>query len=273
MMAVETEVRYLDPRWRGRDEVPSIGDRESRRANTAKYTVRVHDVRDRLAAGQIDLDVNGFTLLRHASGVADFRDDAEVRAVYYPELEALAKRTTGALEIFFIQHVVRTEDKTDFNKAYARFVHCDYGLKGPREASRRLLEKRGRRFADYAAREFAWFNTWQPFDNEVRKNPLAVIDASTLAGDDVVDYYYTGFKNRPGATLERSAMPVHNPAHRFYYVSRMATDELLFIKQLDTRAGVARACPHTSFDDPTSPPEAPPRHSIEVRMLATFQAA
>jgi hypothetical protein len=34
--------------------------------------------------------------------------------------------------------------------------------------------------------------------------------------------------------------------------------------------GRARFTPHTSFEDPTTPPGAPPRQSIEARSLAFF---
>ena len=264
-MTVQTEVRYLNDEWRTRDDIPRIGDRESRRANTSKHAVSIHDARPRLVAGELDLDINGFTLLQLDSRVQDFRDDAAVKAIYYPEIEALAKQAAGASEVFITQHVLRTEDTSDFNKAYARFLHCDYSLADPRDMAARALEKQGLRPADYADREFAWYNAWQPFDNAVLKNPLAIVDAASLADDDVVDYYYTGYGNSG-----KSAMPMRNPSHRFYYVARMATDEVLLIKQLDTRGRRAAVCPHTSFDDPTSPPGAPPRHSIEVRMMVAF---
>ncbi len=266
-MAVTAEVRYLNEEWRRREDIPRIGNRESRRANTSKHTVSIHDVRTRLAAGEIDLDINGFALRRHLSKVRDFRDDDEVKAVYYPEIVALVKQETGAAEVFITQHVVRTEDSADFNKAYARFVHCDYSLADARDMARRALEKRGMRSADYDGMAFAWYNAWQPFDNAAHRNPLAVIDAATLAPDDIADYYYTGY----GEVAGKSAMPMRNPAHRFCYVQGMGTDELLLIKQLDTRAGVAKSCPHTSFDIPDAPPDAPPRRSIEVRTMAAFR--
>ena len=269
-MSVQAEVRYLNDEWRRRDDIPRIGDRISRRANTSKHEVAIHDARERLDRGDVDLDANGFALLKLASDVADFRDDAAVKAVYYPEVEALAKRTTGCAEVFITQHVIRTEDTSDFNKAYARFLHCDYSIADPRDMAARALTKRGLRPEDYAGRDFAWYNSWQPFDNAVFKNPLAVVDAATLADDDVVDYYYTGYSNAGTSDSGKSAMPMRNPSHRFYYVSRMATDEVLFIKQLDTRGRRTAVCPHTSFDDPTSPADAPPRRSIEVRMMVAF---
>ena len=264
-MTVLADVRYLNAEWRDRDEIPVVGDRESRRANTAKHPVEIHDARGGLADGGLTLDVNGFALLRHASTVRDFRNDEEVRRVYYPEIVALAKRTTGAREIMITQHVVRTEDTSDFNKAYARFVHCDYTLDDPRDLAMRALARRKLDSGDYANSEFAWFNSWQPFDHPVERNPLAVVDASTVKPEYVVDYYYTGYGQKG-----KSAMPVRDIDHRFYYVSRMQTDELLLLKQQDTRTGGSIVCPHTSFDDPTSAPDAPPRRSIEVRMMAVF---
>ena len=291
-MAVQAQVRYLNEAWRGRADIPEIGDRESRRANTAKHVVDIHDARPRLASGDIDLDVNGFALLPHVSKVGDFTDDAEIKAVYYPEMIALAKRVTGAVEAFVIQHVLRTEDRTDFNKAYARFLHCDYSLDGARAAAERVLAKRGLAPADYANNDFAWYNAWQPFDHPALCNPLALVDAASVPPEDLVDYRYTGYANarrtaagagagnagpKTGEEAEaamagKSSMPARNPAHRFYYVPNMAPDELLFFKQLDTRRR-GGACPHTSFDDPTSPPDAPPRRSIETRLMAVFAPA
>ena len=290
-MAVQAQVRYLNEAWRDRADVPEIGDRASRRANTAKHVVAIHDARPRLESGEIDLDVNGFALLPHVTKVRDFNDDAQIKAVYYPEMIALAKRATGAVEAFVIQHVLRTEDRTDFNKAYARFLHCDYSLKGARAAAERVLAKRGLALGDYAGKHFAWYNAWQPFDHPALRNPLALVDAASVPPEDLVDYRYTGYANARRAAAAgagngraqggdaaeaamegKSSMPARNPAHRFYYVPNMAPDELLFFKQLDTRRR-GGACPHTSFDDPTSPPDAPPRRSIETRVMAVFAPA
>ena len=203
-IGVETQVRYLNEEWRGRDETPRIGTRETRRANTSKHDVVVFDARNRL--DDLSLDVNGFKLVAHVTGLDDFTDDARVREAYYPEIEALAKEITGADEVFITQHVVRTEDTSDFNKAYARFVHCDYSLEDPKATARRFLEGRGLDPADYEGAEFAWYNSWQPIHNAASRNPLAVIDAATLARDDVVDYFYTGY-GKDGKSSHAGAQP------------------------------------------------------------------
>ncbi len=269
--SVHAEVRYLNPEWKGRTDSPRIGDRTSRRANTSKRAVAIDDARGL----DLGLDTSGFVLTRHESEVRDFRDEAQVRDTYYREVGNVVRDMTGADAVFVYSHTVRTEDTSDFNVAYARFVHCDYSLAGAAERRRNALAKHRADLDPARHWEFAWFNTWQPFEREVRKNPLAVIDARTLDLGDVLDYYYTGYQNKPGpetGAMEggaASSMPVFNPDQRFYYFSRMQTDEMMVIKQLDTRPGRARGCPHTSFDI-DAPPGAPGRRSIEVRMACAY---
>ena len=73
-----------------------------------------------------------------------------------------------------------------------------------------------------------------------------------------------------------SARPIrsrYNPAHRWFYVSEMRRDEALLLKIADTKTDIpARFMPHTSFTDPTTPADARPRESIEIRTLVFHQA-
>ena len=51
----------------------------------------------------------------------------------------------------------------------------------------------------------------------------------------------------------------------------MQADEAVLIRCFDSaRDGAAWFSAHTGFDDPTSPPDAPSRESIEVRTLVFF---
>ncbi len=258
--SVTAEVRYLNAEWKERKDIPSNGDRESRRAHTSKLAVSINDARGM----DLDLDTSGFVLTEHNSEVGNFRDDAEVRLTYYSEVSEIVKELTGAEEVFITQHVVRTEDTSNFNVAYARFVHCDYSLSDPESSREHALADHKDELDVAKPWEFAWYNTWQPFDREVQKNPLAVIDARSLGEDDVVDYYYTGFGGKG-----LSSMPVFNPNYHLYYFPRMQTSEMMVFKQLDTRPGKALACPHTSFDLEASD-DALGRRSIEVRMMCAF---
>lgn len=270
MGTVLAQVRYLNEEWKDRDDVPQIGSRESRRANTSKREVVMHDARS--TPVEPNVDTNGFQLVEHEPAAIDFRDPKDVEARYYPEIEGLVRRLVGETgatvdTVLFTGNVVRTEDTSDFNKAYARFVHCDYSQNGEREVALKLLRDRGYDPDDYADAEFVWFNTWQPIERPAVQNPLSLVDSTTLAPGDCVDYYYTGYGKKESLT----SMPVFNPDHEFYYFSNMQTDELLLIKQLDSRPGVASVCPHTSFDNTEAPPDALPRRSIEVRLMCVLK--
>ena len=274
--AVSAEVRYLGEQWKGRAEPPSIGDRASRRANTVKREVTVHDARE-MAAAELHVDVAGFMLTPHEAATLDFQNAAAVCKGYYPQVQEVLKRLTGAEAVFITQHVVRTEDTSDFNKAYARFIHCDYSIADPARSRNEALAKHGAGLDSSRHWEFAWYNTWQPIHHEARRNPLAVMDARSVDASDVLDYFYTGYIGNSARSFSternfnqgRSSMPIFNAAQRLCYFPAMQTCEMLVIKQLDTRPGRALACPHTSFDI-DAPADAPPRRSVEVRAVCAF---
>ena len=266
--SVEAVVRYLKPEWKGRSEVPKIGSRETRRANTDLYDVTIANARSLQDAGELDVDTNGFILVSHRTAVRSFRDKAQIEGTYCDEIRELLLILTGADELFFLQHLIRTETPRSFNDAYSRYVHCDYSAETTHKLERRMFVERGGYSREDAERwEFAWYNTWQPIDPSVQQNPLTLIDARTLDDGDVVDYQYTGYGEGGGL----ASMPVHNSAHRFYYFPDMQTDEAIVSKQLDTRPDRSCQTPHTSFDDKRAPEDALGRRSIELRALCAFR--
>ena len=225
----------------------------------------------------LDLDTSGFILTRHESALQSFRKREDVVGIYYEEIGHLVRGLSGADRVFVDGHTVRTEDARGFNAAYARYVHCDYSLADSGADRRDIVERGyGQELGSGTRWEFAWYNTWQPIDFPAHRNPLAVIDARTLDRDDVVDYWYAGPRAkplplRPGKPTDASlsSMPVFNPRQRFCYFPQMRTDEIMVFKQLDTRPDRAPGCPHTSFDIDARP-DAPPRRSIEVRVVCAF---
>src|SRR6476620_10886992 len=56
----------------------------------------------------LSLDKQAFILTHHDTRVRDFYDEAELKAVYYAEVEALIKRETGASKVVVFDHTVRT---------------------------------------------------------------------------------------------------------------------------------------------------------------------
>ena len=57
----------------------------------------------------------------------------------------------------------------------------------------------------------------------------------------------------------------------YYYFPRMQADETVLIRCFASAPAELRVSAHTGFDDPTSPPDATPRESLEVRTLVFFR--
>lgn len=267
---VVADMNYLvpmDERPRNYTFEPPAGIPRSNAEHVA-HAVRIRDARP--IAGTVSLDANGFALLQHKSAVKDFFDDEEVRRVYYPEVERLVKEATGALRVHIFDHTTRrrvpdAETQADAPRQPVRRVHIDHTAKSGPQRVRDLLPDE----ADELLKgRVQVINLWRPIRGPLLDSPLAVCDATSIDLKDLVpsDLVYP---HRVGETYSVK----FNPAHRWYYVPRMRTDEALLLKCCDTATGVpARYTPHSAFSDPTAPADAPPRESIEVRTLVFHPA-
>lgn len=254
----EKPVTYLSP----------PGDRPANRA--ARFESHEVSIRDgRPEADRFSLEREGFALLRHETAVADFYDEDEVRRVYYPEIERLVKEQTGASKVLVFDHTLRTNDQKTRTERQVRepvrVAHNDYTERSALQRVRDLLppdeaEERLRH-------RFAVIQVWRPIGKPVQESPLAICDARSIARGDFVatDLKY---QDRTGEIFQIT----FNPDHRWYYFPHMARDEALIFKCFDSLTdGRARFSAHTAFDDPTSPPGALLRESIEMRTLAFFE--
>ncbi len=267
---IHAQVGYLNSEWKGREERPKIISGKTRRANTSPRTVQIEDARPLHERNALDLDRNGFTLVRHRSSVRDFRDSREVTQKYFPEMAALLRDVTGADQVFaHAYYQLRSEDPENFLNAYSLYVHCDYAVRLSGSMTKGLLREHASPLADDARGwSFAWYNIWRPIEREVQKNPLTLLDASTLDPADVIEYHPA-----EGGEDMVASLPVYNERQRLYYFPRMQTDEVLVFKQLDSRPDKAQVCPHTSFEHPNTPQDALERRSIELRMMCAFAPA
>jgi hypothetical protein len=218
-------------------------------------------------AGNFALDENGFRFVRHDTRVVDFFNEDEVRGVYYPEMEALVKAQSGATRVEVFDHTLRTADDGLREKRrireVVRRVHNDYTEWSGPQRVRDLLPKESDALL---RRRFAIVQVWRPIRLPVETFPLAICDARTLSHDDLV-VSERRYPDRIGQTYAIK----YNPQHRWYWFPRMRRDEALVFKVYDSlNDGRARWTAHTAFDDPTAPPNARPRESIEIRTLAFF---
>jgi hypothetical protein len=221
----------------------------------------------RLVGDDFALDRDGFRFVRHDTRVRDFFDQAELRQVYYPEMEALVKRETGASRVVVFDHTLRTADDAMREekkiREVVRRVHNDYTEWSGPQRVRDVLPGEAEALI---ARRFAIVQVWRPIRRPVESFPLAICDARSLSTDNLV----VSERRYPGRIGQTYAI-TYNPAHRWYWFPRMRREEAIVFKVYDSqREGVARWTAHTAFDDPTSPPNARPRESIEIRTLAFF---
>lgn len=116
-------------------------------------------------------------------------------------------------------------------------------------------------------RRFAIINIWRSIAGTVETSPLAFCDSTTLGDGDLVEVTRQA-RDRIG----QIQMARFNPAHEWFYFPAMQQNEAALIKTYDSALdGRTRFTIHTAFTDPTSPPDAAPRQSIETRCFAFFQ--
>jgi hypothetical protein len=271
---VEGSLRFLVPKAEALSVAMPVEGGATPSAGENRNIDRVVPLHNARAAAEAPtLDREGFALTRWDSAMGDFLDADAVRSVYYPEVVAQLKALTGASEVLVFDHTVRVSAEMDREiriaralREPARVLHCDFTVKsgpqrvrdllGPEEAEARL------------AKRVASFNVWRPLSGPVLNWPLVLGDARSIAPNDLVTIELV-YGERTGEIYRVT----YDPAQRWLYFPAMEADEAVVLKCYDSATdGRARFAPHASFDDPTAPPDAPPRESIELRTLAFFDA-
>jgi hypothetical protein len=236
-----------------------------RTGKSEEHWVTIRDARPLI--GQLSLDKEGFVLLHHQSAVHNFYDENEIVSVYYPECERVIKEATGAARVVAFDHIVRNAARAALEgsgiKIPAKRVHNDYTAWS---SPKRVRDLMGDEAEELLQHRFAIINLWRPIRGPVLESPLTLCDAQSLAEEDLVasDLLYP---DRKGETYSIT----YNLNQRYYYFPKMQPDEPVLIRCFDSAlTGAARFSAHTGFNDPTSPPDAPPRESLEVRTLVFY---
>ena len=220
------------------------------------------------------IHVEGFELCDAPSAVTDFTDQDAIQSRYYAEAAELAKYVTGANHAHIFDHQVRQREAGRPTLTFGRHgdgsrpgaagrIHNDYTeTSGQKRFEILPLDERVRA----RAQRFAIVNIWRSIGGKVVDTPLAVCDACSISVKDLVvaDLHYRDWSGELYLVQE-------SPRHRWAYFSEMDRNEALVFKQYDSQVnGVARFTPHSAFDLPDIPPDAPLRQSIEIRCLVTY---
>jgi hypothetical protein len=258
---------------------------------------------------QFEIDTCGFAVHHWPVQDGTFANEEAIRSVYYPQVEQLlCKKLPGNVKkIVIFDHTLRQMRKDSLRKPVMQ-VHVDQTAEAATARVRRHLPPaeaeallKGR---------YSLINVWRPIGNPAIEYPLAALDWRTLSPEDFVyvdllypvrdDREQNGDDNDNDDDRGREVIPpseslsstegyevkggtygiAPSEKHKFYYVKNMTPDSTMLIKCADSKgpglpdgtlSSTASCCPHTAFEDPETPADAPSRRSIEVRCLVFFR--
>lgn len=288
---------YLDPSSLSSGEKPwSKADTQAHKSfSELPVKFPVHDIR--CSSELSNPDVAGFSFHSAPSSVpidevlnSRLEPGSETRKAYYADIERIIKDTLGAKDVVIWDHTMRIRDPSSARQP-VQSVHVD---QTPPAALRRV-EQHAPQFLDGVkeGRRFQLINVWRPLGPAL-DHPLGLLDARTVGKDDLVavDLLYPkqyergkevlptpeSLRSREGYEPKGETYRVTpREGHRWWYVSDMKTDEVVFIKCYDShgetepdgRKGVATSSPHSAFEDPKVK-DPPARKSVEVRCLVFY---
>jgi len=219
----------------------------------------------------VSLDTAGFQFYRRSAKHTTFMDDAQIEREYYPESIELIKELTGASRVVLFDHTIRRrrpgeiEDSPQKRQPVAQ-VHVDQTTASAIARVHRHLPAADA--PSLVQRRFQLINLWRPISHPALDWPLALCDYRSL--DRIKDLHPVAlvYPDREGETYGVA----YNPKHQWKYLRGMEPDEFVLIKCFDSvqDGSVAILTPHTGFEDPTTPADAPLRESIELRALVFY---
>jgi hypothetical protein len=237
--------------------------------NLVAHEVAIRNFRDHL--GEATLSTTGFELVEHKTSVSDFCSAEQVARAYIPEIRELIGSLTGARKVVVTPPVLRWSEREPHpervNSRPGRFAHVDYSREAFHAFARSHLGD-DPQAARWHAGRYAAFNIWRVMSQPPQDCPLGLLDRRSTSASDVIEGdAVIDADGRPefrfGSSLYRA-----NPRHRWGYFRDMRSDEAAVFLAYDSADDALPGVPHSAFDDPSCPGDAPPRASCEIRAYA-----
>lgn len=220
-------------------------------------------------ADRFSADREGFEIHPFGAKFDQFDDEESIKSQFYPQVIDYVKRHTGARRVEVFDHTIRKrmpadlKVQTTIQRPAVLLVHSDYT---PKSGPQRVRDIVPQDADELLTRRVAFYNVWKPLYARVEELPLAMCDATTQVDEDLL-LMELKYRERTGEIYVMR----YSPKHRWYYFPQMEADQALLLKTYDSETdGRARFMGHTAFEDPTTPPGAPKRESIEIRTMAFF---
>lgn len=256
--------------------------------NVARTQVRIRNMRGNEAS--YSLDKQGFQIAHMDSRMQNWRDEAELKRVFFPEVTELLKRELGAKDVFQYEYHVRSrtleealqqdsKGAADINGPVRR-VHIDESAKSARREFAYHSSQLPEGNEHLQGRQYGIYNVWKPIKT-VYKDPLCLCDTRTLKDADLQG----GEITVPGVgEIENYAIRApgaeEEGRHEYAYLRAQEPNEAYLFRIYDSRmdGGIqgesevdkrSHGAAHTSFIDPGTE-NAPARESVEVRSFCVF---
>jgi hypothetical protein len=231
--------------------------------------VQISDVSS--ALDRFSIDTDGFEFVAHNHELADFDDDARVRAEYFPIVEKFFRDFLGVDNVAVYDYSVRRPDHgaarpdgipvAGNSRRPIRRAHGDFALVSGKNFGNEMVPKLGR---DPAVDRYRSFNFWRPIRGPLTDTPLGLCHPASVVEADLVP-----MKQFLGERINHISALRHNPDHRWLYRRARERHEGIVFSSYDSTLPCARGVvTHGAFDDPTTPIDGIPRDSIEIRVLA-----
>ncbi|KAI6046143.1 hypothetical protein EDC04DRAFT_1877195 [Pisolithus marmoratus] len=248
---------------------PATGERPKNWEEDIRV-VQVEDIRGK--EDEYSLDVSGFQYYRHPAKHTKFTNVKEIEEEYYPESIELLKKLTGASRVVIFDHTVRRRrpgmvDGNPQKRQPIALVHADQTTSSSIARVHRHLPSQD--VPPLLRGRFQIINLWRPISHPAVDWPLAVCDFRSLDTKQDLVPVATIYPDREGEMCGVK----YSLNQKWMYKSAMDPDDFVLLKGFDSvqDGSVAIMTPHTGFEDPRTPKDAPPRESIELRALAFYE--
>ena len=213
---------------------------------------------------------HGLELLQVPTEVTNFFDATQLDTVYEPEAVKVVKAVTGCSRVFVFDYTCRTTDANlqaaHKTRTPAIWVHGDYTLDSATKKLEAIIPAAQRD----ASKEKRWciVNLWRSTHGSVQRKPMIFLLNSRAAASDghVVNVARVSqYQNRRSSIQ----MVRYGGSHSWVTFPHMNMGEAVIFRTFDS-SDPHGAIYHTAADDPSTTPQSPARHSIEVRALCIW---